>query len=87
MLFKPLVMIGKVVPFIGSMIAAGTGLISFVLASVISLVVVAIAWIVYRPLLGIILLVIAAALAVFALMKMKAAKTAAPGIARPAPAV
>ena len=87
MLFKPLVMIGKVVPFIGSMIAAGTGLISFVLASVISLVVVAIAWIVYRPLLGIILLAIAGALAVFALMKMKAAKTAAPGIARPAPAV
>ena len=77
MLFKPLVMIGKFVPFIGSIIAAGTGLISFVLASVISLVVVAIAWIVYRPLLGIVLLVVAAALGVFALMKMKAAKPAA----------
>lgn len=87
MLFKPLVMIGKVVPFIGSIVAAGTGLISFVIASVISLVVVAIAWIVYRPLLGIILLVVAAALAVFAAMKIKAAEPGALTASRVVPAV
>jgi len=86
MIFKPLVMIGKFVPFIGSMIAAGTGLISFAIASVVSLVVVAIAWIVYRPLLGIVLLVIAAALAVFALMKIRAAKASLPAVNKAVPA-
>ncbi len=86
MLFKPLVMIGKFVPFIGSMIAAGTGLISFAIASVLSLIVVAIAWIVYRPLMGLVLFVIAGAIAVFAIMKIRAAKSAAPGLAKPAAA-
>ncbi len=86
LIFKPLVIIGKFVPFIGSIIGAGTGLIAFILASVMALVVVAIAWIVYRPLLGIVLLLVAAALGVFAIMKMRASKPA-PVAARPAPAV
>lgn len=87
MLFKPLVMIGKVVPFIGSMIAAGTGVISFALASVISLLLVAIAWVVYRPILGITLIVVAAAIAIFAIMKIRAAKASAPALSKPSPAI
>ena len=87
MLFKPLVMIGKVIPFVGTMIGAGTGLISFAIASVLSLIVVAIAWFVYRPILGLVLFVIAGAIAVFAIMKIRAAKANSPGLAKPAAAL
>lgn len=56
---RPLSVLGSVIPFIGSIIGMGTGLISFVLAGTISLLVIAIAWIFVRPLLGIILLAVA----------------------------
>jgi hypothetical protein len=41
-LMRPLSTLGSVVPFIGNIIGMGTGLISFVLAGAISLVVIAI---------------------------------------------
>ena len=56
---KPLSVLGSVIPFIGNIIGMGTGLISFVLAGTISLVVIAIAWIFVRPVLGIAILVLA----------------------------
>jgi hypothetical protein len=58
-IMRPLSVLGSVIPFIGSIIGMGTGLISFVLAGTISLLVIAIAWIFVRPLLGIILLALA----------------------------
>jgi hypothetical protein len=58
-IMRPLSVLGSVIPFIGSIIGMGTGLISFVLAGTISLFVIAIAWIVVRPLLGIVLLALA----------------------------
>lgn len=58
-IMRPLSVLGSVVPFIGNIIGMGTGLISFMLAGTISLVVIAIAWIVVRPLLGITILVLA----------------------------
>jgi transmembrane protein TMEM43 len=56
---KPLSVVGSVIPFIGNIIGMGTGLISFALAGTISFLVIAIAWIFVRPLLGIVLLVLA----------------------------
>ena len=56
----PLSVIGSVIPFIGSILGAGTGFIAFVLALVLTAVTAAIAWIVFRPLIGIALLVLAA---------------------------
>jgi hypothetical protein len=58
-IMRPLSVLGSVIPFIGSIIGMGTGLISFVLAGTISLLVIAIAWIFVRPILGIILLALA----------------------------
>lgn len=58
-IMKPLSVIGSVIPFIGNIIGMGTGLISFVLAGTISFLVIAIAWIFVRPLLGIVLLALA----------------------------
>ncbi|GDY23174.1 hypothetical protein LBMAG56_45210 [Verrucomicrobiota bacterium] len=59
---KPLAVLGDIVPFIGTVIEFGIGLIAMLFAGVISLVTVAVAWIVYRPVLGVTLLVAAIAL-------------------------
>jgi hypothetical protein len=58
-IMRPLSVLGSVIPFIGSIIGMGTGLISFVLAGTISFLVIAIAWIFVRPLLGIAMLALA----------------------------
>ena len=58
-IMKPLSVLGSVIPFIGNIIGMGTGLISFALAGTISFLVIAIAWIFVRPLLGIALLALA----------------------------
>jgi hypothetical protein len=58
-IMKPLSVLGSVIPFIGDIIGMGTGLISFVLAGTISFLVIAIAWIFVRPLLGIVMLALA----------------------------
>ncbi len=58
-LVRPLSVLGSVVPFLGDLVGIGTGLISFVLAGAISLLVIAMAWFAVRPLLGIGLLALA----------------------------
>lgn len=50
--FKPFVAIGNVIPFVGSMVSMGVGIISFALAVPISALVIAIAWFSYRPMLS-----------------------------------
>lgn len=62
MVFSILVTLFKLVPFLATIMNLGVSLICAVLGIVWSLIVIAIAWIFYRPLLGIALLVIAAAL-------------------------
>ena len=49
----------KVVPFVSNIVGWGVGLVCTVVGVVWSLIVIAVAWIFYRPLLGIALLVIA----------------------------
>ncbi len=62
MIFKVLSVTADVVPMIGSLVGAGTGIISFLLAAVLSLLTIAAAWLIYRPLFGLALLAAAAAL-------------------------
>ncbi|MBO7579972.1 MAG: TMEM43 family protein [Bacteroidaceae bacterium] len=78
----------KVVPFLSSLFAFGVGIIATVIGLVYSLIVIALAWIFYRPVLGIILLVIAGFLVwVFAFNgKKKLAELANKGKAAPAEA-
>ena len=59
MIFGFLTMILKVVPFLASIMGFGVGIVCTVIGVAWSLIVIALAWIFYRPLLGIILLVIA----------------------------
>ncbi|HNX49481.1 MAG TPA: TMEM43 family protein [Thermoanaerobaculaceae bacterium] len=68
----PLVALGDVVPFIGNIIGGGTSLVAFLGAAVISLVVIALAWLVYRPVLTIGLLAVALVALVLILRRRKA---------------
>lgn len=56
LIMKPLSVIADFVPFIGTIIGAGTGFIAGVLGLVVSTTTIAIAWIFYRPIIGITLL-------------------------------
>lgn len=82
---KPLSVLGDVVPFIGTVIGIGTGFLAFFAASAVSAITVAVAWVAYRPLVGIGLLAVAG-LAVFFLVKRARAKKqlAQPVAMRPA---
>jgi len=75
--FKPLSTLADVLPILGDIVEMGTGLVAGVLAIVCALATIAVAWIFYRPVLGVLLLVAAGGLA-FLLWKMKMAKKAAP---------
>lgn len=57
--FKPISVFGDVIPLVGTMLGAGLGVFSFLLAFALSFITIAIAWIFYRPLLGIVLLALA----------------------------
>ncbi|HVS32579.1 MAG TPA: TMEM43 family protein [Thermoanaerobaculia bacterium] len=59
--FRPLSVLGDVVPMIGSLLAFGTGLFAFVISAGLSIGTIGMAWIFYRPVLGIALLVLAIA--------------------------
>ncbi len=78
LIFKPLSVLADVLPILGTIVGAGTGFIAFLIAAVLSVITIAIAWIVYRPLLGIALLVVAAALIYLIFTRFKKAKAKAP---------
>ena len=65
---RPIRVLTDVLPFLGRIVGMGLGFVAFVVALVCWLVTVAIAWVAYRPLVGIPLLVLAAAL-IFLLVK------------------
>ncbi len=67
------------IPILNGIVAAGTALIAGLISGACALVTIGIAWIFYRPLIGILLLAIGIALAVMAFMKkQKAAKPIVP---------
>ena len=78
MFFRPISVLGDVLPFVGSMLAFGTGLFAFVISIVLSVGTIGVAWVVYRPVLGIALLAVAiGVLVMFAMRgKKKVAATA-----------
>lgn len=59
LVFRPLAVLGDVVPFVGSLLGIGVGLFALLVGAVLSFTTIAIAWIFVRPLLGIALLAVA----------------------------
>ena len=76
LILKPFSVLGDVIPLIGNIIGTGGALISMLLSFVISIIVIAVAWFVVRPLLSIALLVVAVAGIVMAWRRGSARKAA-----------
>jgi len=83
MIFKPLSVLADVLPILGKIVRVGTGLVSFLIAISLSALTIAIAWLVFRPLLGICLLVLSGAVSLVVFWKLKA--TSPPPAASSAP--
>ena len=86
MILKPLSVLGDVLPFIGNIIEMGAGIIAFFVSAIVALLVIAIAWIFYRPVLGIILLVAAGGLVYLFIKRKKKSAPAEEKTAEEAPA-
>lgn len=81
LIMRPLVVVGSVVPLIGDVLAAGTGLIALLMTAIAVPVVIAIAWFWYRPLVSI--LVLATGFVIVAgIRRLKGRPAAAPAAAR-----
>lgn len=78
MIFKPISTLGDVVPILGNILGMGIGVLAFIVALLLSLVTIAIAWVAYRPLLGLIILGVGvgAFAIIWFLAKQKKAKAA-----------
>jgi hypothetical protein len=83
LILNPLVVVADVVPFIGNVLGAGASLVSLIATAVLAPLVIAIAWLWYRPLVSIVVIVVGLA-AAFGLRRLAARKTAT--AAQPAPA-
>ena len=78
LVLKPLSVIADVLPILGTIVSGGTGLISLLLSAIFSMITIAVAWIFYRPLLGIVLIAAAAGLAVLVRRRLNQRKAASP---------
>lgn len=74
LILRPLSVLADVLPILGDIVGAGTGIIAFLLAGILSLVTIAIAWVVYRPVLAITLIAAALCMMWTFRWKIKAAK-------------
>ena len=74
MIFKPLAVVSSFLPFLGDIVAAGTFVMAILISLGLSLTTIAVAWVFYRPLVGIPLLLVAVAFLMMALRKMGKAK-------------
>ncbi len=59
LILKPLSVIADVLPILGDIVGAGASLIAFLVAIVLTAITIAVAWIVFRPLIGVGLLLLA----------------------------
>ncbi len=77
MIFGPLGVLADVLPFLGTLVRMGTGLLSFLIAVPTGLITIAVCWVAVRPILGISLLVVAVLVPVALLVTRKKSPTPA----------
>ena len=85
MILKPLSVFASILPFLGRIVETGTSVIAFLLAGILWTAVVAFAWIFYRPILGITLLVITIGCVVLIVRRLRMKPAAAPTAGVPPP--
>ena len=83
-IFGILTTLMKVIPFLSKVVGAGVGFICTILGIIWSLIIIALAWLFYRPIIGIIVLAVAGAL-LFFLIKRGRERSAAAAVHTPAP--
>ena len=76
LIFRPIAVFADVVPFFGKIVRFGTGMLSFLLGLIIGLITIALAWIAYRPMVAIPLLLIALVLIVLSFIRARKKKLA-----------
>jgi Transmembrane protein 43 len=76
MFFGPITILASIIPFLGTLVRGATTFFAFVLAVPVTLVTIAVAWLVFRPLIGGGLLILAAA-ALYGLWRWHHSRTAA----------
>lgn len=85
LVLKPLTVLAGFLPFLEQLAGMATGLVAFMGAFVLSLITIAIAWVFYRPLVGILLLAAAGAGAFLLMRARRPVQAVAGGVAVPAP--
>ncbi len=78
LLFGLLRAASAIVPFVGRIVGAGLGFVSALMAASLSLITIAIAWVFYRPLLGLALLAVAAIVGWFLISRVRKADVVLP---------
>ncbi len=76
LILAPLAVLADVVPLFGNIVGAGTTLIAGLSSVLFSLLTIAVAWIIYRPLIGLTLLAIAVGTGVLLVIKLRKTPTA-----------
>jgi hypothetical protein len=84
LILNPLVVVADIVPFLGGVLGAGAGIVSLTLTAILAPVIIAVAWLWYRPIVSIGVLAVGFAIAY--LLKRRAAQKAAARTTQPAPA-
>jgi hypothetical protein len=64
MIFRPISVLGDVIPIVGTVLGAGLGVFAGAMAAALSVATISVAWLVYRPVLGVALMVVALGLLV-----------------------
>jgi hypothetical protein len=78
LILAPLAVFADVLPILGSIVGMGTGLVAGLLAAILSSLTISIAWFVYRPVIGILMVAVAGGAGFFLFTRLKktpAAKT------------
>jgi hypothetical protein len=78
MLLRPIRVVADVVPFLGTLVGMGLGLVAFAVAAPLTLLTIAVAWIAQRPVLGIGLILIALAIGGWLLSRFARQRRTAP---------
>jgi hypothetical protein len=85
LIFGPLSVFADVLPILGSIVGAGTGFIAAMIAGILSCLTIGIAWIVYRPIIGIIMLAISGGIGFLLFTRLRKNKPAPAGTGSPLP--
>jgi hypothetical protein len=78
MILRPIAVLASILPFLGRIVGTGTGILGFLLAGILWTITVAVAWIFYRPVLGITILVVTLVLIILAVKRLRKGSAIAP---------